>query len=492
VNFLQRVILPSLALALVAVAPLHADVDRWYEIQIAESPCGFLHETVVEKDDLVRTMTEEQFVVTRGGRRVSIEQSMSFEETSDGNPLRARVEVNAGGEPSVHLYEFTADGVTVTIEQRGRLWTKQVEMADMDWLTPNEAVAFVEARITAGAKRIAFRTVEPAEQMNIVEVRSELLGHERREIRGRSLELGRWRTRTSSSPLELIELRTSDGTVVSAEVDLGIGAMKMELVDRERAQAALSSTGPELLSTTVVPVDGMPARSEQVRTARYLVRARGVDSPMFPDSGGQRVHARDDGAVEIELDASRGSAATEDELEDPAFREPSALVDSDDPEIDRFTRGALRQASDDAEERAEALRRSVRRHISRKDFGTAFASASDAVRDKSGDCTEHAVLLTAALRADGIPARVATGLVHARVEGAPDGGFAWHMWTQALIDGEWIDLDATRSERFDGGHLLVSTSALERGAGEQELSKMLLLLGRLEIQVLEVDGERGR
>jgi hypothetical protein len=62
------------------------------------------------------------------------------------------------------------------------------------------------------------------------------------------------------------------------------------------------------------------------------------------------------------------------------------------------------------------------------------------------------------------------------------------MWTQVLIDGAWIDLDATRPERFDGGHLLVATSALEKGGGERALSEMLPLLGRLEIQVIEIDG----
>ena len=47
------------------------------------------------------------------------------------------------------------------------------------------------------------------------------------------------------------------------------------------------------------------------------------------------------------------------------------------------------------------------------------------------------------LRSAGIPARGATGLVYVEgYQGAPH-AFGWHMWTQALVDGVWFDLDAT-------------------------------------------------
>ena len=63
-----------------------------------------------------------------------------------------------------------------------------------------------------------------------------------------------------------------------------------------------------------------------------------------------------------------------------------------------------------------------------------------------------------------------------------------HMWVQALVSGRWLDLDPTRTLDFDAGHLLVSTSALQRGGGQEQLSGILPLLGRLEIEVLEIDG----
>ena len=50
---------------------------------------------------------------------------------------------------------------------------------------------------------------------------------------------------------------------------------------------------------------------------------------------------------------------------------------------------------------AYQLRELVNSHIQDKHLSTAYASASETARTASGDCTEHAVLLAAVLRARG-------------------------------------------------------------------------------------------
>jgi transglutaminase-like putative cysteine protease len=131
--------------------------------------------------------------------------------------------------------------------------------------------------------------------------------------------------------------------------------------------------------------------------------------------------------------------------------------------------------------RAEAMRDFVRRWIRTKGLSTAFASASETAVNREGDCSEHGVLLAAMLRADGIPSRVASGLVWIDWANA----FGWHMWTQALIDGHWIDLDATLDQTYSAGHVLVSTSSLADGDGQGQLVGLLGLLGNIDIEVVE-------
>lgn len=58
------------------------------------------------------------------------------------------------------------------------------------------------------------------------------------------------------------------------------------------------------------------------------------------------------------------------------------------------------------------------------------------------------------------------------------------MWTQAFINGAWIDLDATLPVPYSIGHVLVSTSPLEDGAiWKLEEVKQASLIGNLEIIV---------
>ena len=67
--------------------------------------------------------------------------------------------------------------------------------------------------------------------------------------------------------------------------------------------------------------------------------------------------------------------------------------------------------------------------------------------------------------------------------------FGWHMWTQALVDGRWIDLDATLPRPYHAAHVLVSTSGTSDGVASSEMSALLGLLGNLEIEVVDVGYE---
>ena len=82
------------------------------------------------------------------------------------------------------------------------------------------------------------------------------------------------------------------------------------------------------------------------------------------------------------------------------------------------------------------------------------------------------MLLAALLKARMIPSRVCHGLVYVELGGSAingqasedgqasaasaDGQFGWHMWSQALINGHWHDLDATLHVPYTVGHVLLT------------------------------------
>jgi transglutaminase-like putative cysteine protease len=168
------------------------------------------------------------------------------------------------------------------------------------------------------------------------------------------------------------------------------------------------------------------------------------------------------------------------------------MLDSADPAV-----RALAPLESDAEDRpalAERIRRNVRRHITAKTLDVGFATASEVARTKQGDCTEHAVLLAAALRSVGIPSRVASGVIYVDQFAGGREVFGFHMWTQALLDGaggkpRWVDLDATLPDAapFDAAHISMVLSALPAEERMNSLAALAPMLGRLKIEVVETE-----
>ena len=158
--------------------------------------------------------------------------------------------------------------------------------------------------------------------------------------------------------------------------------------------------------------------------------------PKLPSAGYQRIEpTAKAGTVVQVMDLDAPSVASKEELENPQYTGSSGMVDTRDATIRELVAQALHDAGSDKAERAEAMRAFVHRWISIKNYRTAFASASETARNRTGDCSEHGVLLAAMLRIDGIPSRLATGLVYFQPEGDKgEGVYGWHMWTQAIID----------------------------------------------------------
>jgi transglutaminase-like putative cysteine protease len=163
----------------------------------------------------------------------------------------------------------------------------------------------------------------------------------------------------------------------------------------------------------------------------------------IPEGPGQTVRRGDGpGWLLVRIDPPRAPSTSEDSR--AAWRSDEALagslrpgvtVDADHAAVRAFAAAVCEGAGSPTEE-ALRLEKAVRDRIEEDDLKTVFATASQTLASRSGDCTEHAVLLTACLRARGIPARFVAGLV-------PIGStMLYHLWSEAYL-GTWVALDAT-------------------------------------------------
>ena len=88
-------------------------------------------------------------------------------------------------------------------------------------------------------------------------------------------------------------------------------------------------------------------------------------------------------------------------------------------------------------------------YVENKNYLSNFDFASKVARTRSGDCTEHAILLTALARAQGYPARLVLGVALIAYEGGIDS--YGHAWTEVHYAGAWQLLDGTAPANQDPG-----------------------------------------
>jgi transglutaminase-like putative cysteine protease len=135
-----------------------------------------------------------------------------------------------------------------------------------------------------------------------------------------------------------------------------------------------------------------------------------------------------------------------------AYLSPSFVVDFDQPPVEALRREAA--ALYGARPSVADLERFTRDALDESWDGQGFAVASSAATTRSGDCSEHAVLLAGLARAFDRPARVVLGVLVVTHEDRL-GAFG-HAWAEIHDGSRWRRADATDWEGVDTlGHVPV-------------------------------------
>ena len=479
-------ILPVLLLAAHAWAG-----ERWYVLEMQGQRAGWTVEREIVEDDRVTTTSESRLTIRRGETEVSLEMASRFIETEKGAPIEMSSRTALGGEPTEDRWVFGEDRVRWTSTASGITTAKDLPLPDGSWLPPAAAGRYTEARLAAEADEITVRTIDPLNGLDpVVSTRSEF-EHTTVEVLGRSVSAIKCSSRSTLYPDTTgTEFIDEAGNLLRSEVRLGAITITIIAADEQLAKADLDP--PELMRSLFISPD-RPIRKPYSRSRGvYVLSATEGSLPDIPSTGSQRVERINDESARI-IRERRGTEPVGMGPEERAvYLAHSAMLSCEDPRIVELNKGLLAGSPDDPAQRAETLRRFVHRHIRSKDLSVGFASASETVRSREGDCTEHAVLLAAMLRADGIPSRVVSGLIYAdRFAGGRD-IFGYHMWTQALLpagDGgageAWVDLDATLPDALPmtATHIALGVHALEGDSRTNALVDLAPLMGRLAITV---------
>ncbi|MFA5685331.1 MAG: transglutaminase-like domain-containing protein [Lysobacteraceae bacterium] len=466
--------LAVLVLLLAAAATLRAaeaePSETWFSVHLEGRKIGHLHQTRSQAGEEIVHEETLRLELARDGQTLRIGSTERTVESIDGRPLAFRSHTDTAG--SVGLIEGEIrDGVAmVTIDHSGRRLSQRI-----DW--PADALfGDAQARrdqrhgLTAGTR---YRHADfDLGGLRMLAVDVEVIGPQSVDIHGSERALIAVDRRFDAGDGQPMRIRSwvdpADRSV--QRMQLMLLGMSLDLMACERACAQAPNQSADVLVATSTPSPRRLSQRDRQRPLRYRLAMRDGDLPRLPALPGQSVQAQGEW-LELRIDPRGGI----DRLPKPEDTAATRWLESDAAELRELARRLIDDAVS-AEERMRALESGVRRHLAVKSLRIGYASALDAARLGEGDCTEHALLLAALARAEGIPARVATGLAYASAYAGQQQVFVPHAWVYAFIDGRWQGFDAALPA-FGAGHL-----ALNVGDGDPfRFYAGVELLGRLRI-----------
>jgi hypothetical protein len=153
------------------------------------------------------------------------------------------------------------------------------------------------------------------------------------------------------------------------------------------------------------------------------------------------------------------------------YLRPEMLIQSKDPEIISLAEEIVKETTDPFLA-ANMIIEWVFENLEKMPV-VSIPNAKEILTYKKGDCNEHATILTALLRAIGIPARIVAGLVY------KDGKFYYHAWNEAHIN-RWISMDAILKQMpVDATHIKLVNGGIEKQI------QIVGMIGTLKLTVLD-------
>lgn len=475
---------------------INSSQESWGAIVLQGEKIGHTMEKVEhlthDQTKYVRTTTVEQLQIQRAGQPLKMTVENVFLASEDGALKQFTTKIDQAGSVTRFTGQTSSDGKTLSISTQGG--QNQAASSDQIGWQPDygglHAVyrLFQKPPIKAGQERSVMALVPTMNRIakhTIEGQKSEAVTM----LDGSTITLLKTKYLTEiqgQPPLESTAWVDDAGEIV--KMTSPVQNFEIYRCSQEFALSPNKTVSFDLALDTIVPVEGMPeAGLDDLKELTYQLKLKSGDpAKIFASASNQKVTPGDGHSAKLQVwrirpetplpaGLPKSSKPTEADLA------PSPLVQFQDPAVQALLHKTAFPGAD-ATEQAILLEKFVHDTIEEKNFSQGFLSAAEVAQGKTGDCTEHAVLLMALLRAKNFPARGALGLVY--VDYGDKKGFAYHMWTEAWIGDRWMPLDATRGKGGIGVQYIKVTDTDLSGSGAfAAFLPVTQVIGQLEIDV---------
>lgn len=503
-----------LVLLTCAAAPLYAEPftipdgatvrsDAWFVLHLQGQRVGHARELVYEQDEQLVGVNIVQMKLDRGIATIRMDQFSKAVETAEHEPVRLVNEGNAAGMAvfSELVFDQANQKIEVTQKQFGMPFTQTVDWPQGDWMTPIAYTDYVKKQVRAGAEEIRALLLDGQNGATPTQHVMKRQGQTNVELIGETVPAIAWTITSSQMPNMQMQAFTNEkGDMLKVDIPLMPG-MAFTMIRTDRELATLPVEQIEIMAQTFIASSRAIADPREVTFAQYRLAPRQTGDLVdvqLPQTAVQTVE-RDgpDLLVTVNLNADKQPQS----LTNPqAMLQRSVMLDKDDPVVQEMVQEALGEDGTSLSIQQKALRLCAYVHeaIEGKNLSVGFATAGETARTRQGDCTEHAVLLAALLRAAGIPSRCVSGIVYADGFMGSRQVFAYHMWAQAWSadpqaadePGIWMDLDAAiptgdPDRPFDATHIALAVHDMNEPEMVNLMVPLLPLMNRFDVQVLK-------
>lgn len=441
--------------------------ERWYVFSMAGTPVGY----AVEESDGTRTRNEVFARLTRLGKSLEMRFETIAVESEAGELQSLVYEAMLSKQPTRLEARVEGEHVRILTPPHER----SIDRGPLPILGPRAAARVSAAKLRAPDDVIEYAVFSP-ELQRVAKVTRSVLAVQDAACDGTaSIKI---EEKIEGYPTTRTLWMDPEGVSIADVLASPFGPMQTCRSTRDIARAANGTLPDDLYEKALARSNVRFADPFAIdRVVLRIVRRDATQALPTLVGHNQRVLARGDDAVTIEVRRDGGPATVADE-----FLQPNALVQSSHDEIVKLAKELTRETP---RETAQALTRWVAENVT-MDGGIVMAPASELIRDRRATCMGYATLLAALGRAAGIPSRIAMGYVYA------GGIWGGHAWTEMILDGHWVPLDSAvytagvaSAARFAAG-----ASSFADGGGDLQAA-LSPLFGRVDIRVVEYD-ERGR
>jgi hypothetical protein len=456
------------ALVFFCLAAFSLGEAQYLALYLQGNKIGYSEYVNVAEGDGHRSDNKTVMETSLLGTPVTIEMRSTTWSGKDGRPARMTFEMSSAGRTQKVDARFEGGTVHVNAENAGQRTSRTLTVPAGGTVVDDPLALVLAGEMTAGATR-TFYVLDPT-TVALLKNDVKVVGPAKAEVQGRSVD---------ATLIEITDPRATMSIYLDAKGDLLLakGPMGIEMLPVSKA-IALAPPGQyapsiDLAYATSLRTDKPITDPDTLKTLELRVTAKNLNS--VPSDEHQTSRKDGDAWVlnvhPVQFSASRSGTIVDAARAKPEWVKPSLHIPSEAPRFRNLARQIVGERKD-----VHAASLAIHRHVygmMKPNAGIGvLRDATDVLETREGVCRDYAILTVTLLRAAGIPARLASGLVNW------DGTFYYHAWAEAWDGSRWIGIDTTTPrEQLTAAHVKL-------GDGNVEQAFTFTFLDAAKIEVL--------